>query len=52
MRALALGGWRGAALVHYETCRRLLAEELGVGPARETIALVESIRDGTFYDRL
>jgi DNA-binding SARP family transcriptional activator len=51
MRALALGGRRGAALVHYETGRRLLAEELDVEPTRETIALVENIRDGTFYDR-
>ena len=51
MRLLALGGQRGAALVQYETCRRLLAEELGVGPARETTALYESIRDGMFYDR-
>jgi len=51
MRLLALGGQRGAALVHYETCRRLLAEELDVEPARATTALDESIRDGTFYDR-
>jgi DNA-binding SARP family transcriptional activator len=51
MRLLALGGQRGAALVHYETCRRLLAEELDVEPARATTALYESIRDGTFYDR-
>jgi len=50
LRTLALGGQRGAALVHYETCRRLLAEELGVGPARETTALVESIRAGV-WDR-
>jgi hypothetical protein len=50
-RLLALGGQRGAALVHYETCRRLLAEELDVEPARATTALYESIRDETFYDR-
>ncbi len=47
MRALALGGRRVAALVQYQTCRRLLAVELGVEPARETTALVESIRDGS-----
>lgn len=33
MRALALAGQHSAALAQYETCRRLLAEELGVEPA-------------------
>jgi DNA-binding SARP family transcriptional activator len=47
MRTLALGGRRGAALAQYQTCRRLLAVELDVEPARETTALVESIRDGS-----
>jgi len=47
MRTLALGGRRVAALAQYETCRRLLAVELGVEPARETTALVASIRDGS-----
>jgi predicted ATPase/DNA-binding SARP family transcriptional activator len=47
MRTLALGGRRVAALVQYQTCRRLLAAELDVEPARETTALVESIRDGS-----
>ena len=47
MRLLALSGQRGAALAQYETCRRLLAEELGVEPAAETTALYEQIRDGT-----
>ncbi|MBI4321169.1 MAG: AAA family ATPase [Chloroflexi bacterium] len=46
MRLLALGGQRSAALAHYKTCCRLLADELGVEPARETTALYESIRDG------
>jgi DNA-binding SARP family transcriptional activator len=46
MRLLALSGQRGAALAQYETCRRLLAEELGVEPAQETTALYERIRDG------
>ncbi|MBN1658149.1 MAG: AAA family ATPase, partial [Anaerolineae bacterium] len=45
MRALALGGKRSAALAQYETCRRLLAEELAVDPAGETTALYEQIRD-------
>jgi DNA-binding SARP family transcriptional activator len=33
MRALALDGQRSAALAQYETCRRVLAEELGVEPS-------------------
>jgi predicted ATPase/DNA-binding SARP family transcriptional activator len=51
MRLLTLSGQRSAALAQYETCRRLLAEELGVEPARETIALYESIRDGRLGDK-
>jgi predicted ATPase/DNA-binding SARP family transcriptional activator len=47
MRMLALDGQRNAALTQYETCRRLLEEELGVEPERETTALYESLRDGT-----
>ena len=43
MRLLARNGQRSAALVQYEVCRRLLAEELGVEPAPETIALYEQI---------
>jgi DNA-binding SARP family transcriptional activator/predicted ATPase len=46
MRALALNNQRSAALAQYETCRRLLAEELGVEPAAETTRLYEQIRDG------
>jgi WD40 repeat protein/DNA-binding SARP family transcriptional activator len=46
MRLLALNGQRGVALTQYETCRRLLAEELGVEPAEETTRLYEQIRDG------
>ena len=46
MRVLALSGHRGAALVQYETCRQVLAEELGVEPEAETVALVGQIRDG------
>lgn len=45
MRALALNGQRSAALAQYETCCRLLKQELGVEPSRETTALYESIRD-------
>jgi DNA-binding SARP family transcriptional activator len=46
MRALALGGQRSAALAQYESCRRVLQQELGVEPARETTALYERIRQG------
>jgi predicted ATPase/DNA-binding SARP family transcriptional activator len=46
MRLLAYSDQRGAALAHYETCRRVLAEELGVEPAAETTRLYEQIRDG------
>ena len=47
MRLLALGGRRSEALAQYNTCRRLLAEELGVDPAEATTKLYEQIRDGT-----
>jgi predicted ATPase/DNA-binding SARP family transcriptional activator len=46
MWLMALSGQRSAALAQYETCRHLLAEELGVEPAQETTALYEQIRDG------
>jgi len=46
MRVLAYAGQRVAALAQYETCRRILAEDLGVEPAPETHALYERIRDG------
>jgi DNA-binding SARP family transcriptional activator len=36
MRALAAGGNRAEALVAYDRCRRLLVQELGVGPSVET----------------
>ena len=44
MRLLAGAGKRSAALAQYETCRRLLADELGVSPAPETTLLAEQIR--------
>lgn len=43
---LAAAGDRNAALTHFETCRRVLAAELGVEPDAETRALVERIRAG------
>lgn len=44
MRILAQGNQRSAALAQYETCRRILNDELGVEPAHETRALYERIR--------
>ena len=43
MRALFYSGQRAAALTCYESCRRVLAEELGVSPAGETVLLYERI---------
>jgi predicted ATPase len=45
MHLFAADGQRSAALTQYETCRRLLDEELGVEPSRETTALYEEIVD-------
>ena len=46
MRALALEGQYGAAIAQYETCRRVLADGLGVEPSSETRELYEEIRAG------
>jgi predicted ATPase/DNA-binding SARP family transcriptional activator len=46
MRALALSGERSAALAQYATCRRMLAAELGLEPAEETLALYRQIQRG------
>jgi predicted ATPase/DNA-binding SARP family transcriptional activator/Flp pilus assembly protein TadD len=46
MRLLALDGQRSAALAQYETCRRALAQELGIEPTDETVALYERILAG------
>ena len=45
MRALAQQGERAAAIAQYETCQRLLADELGIAPDAETRALYERICD-------
>lgn len=45
MRLLVRSGQRSAALVQYETCRRVLADVLGVEPDDETTTLYETIRD-------
>jgi DNA-binding SARP family transcriptional activator/predicted ATPase len=46
MRILAHTGQREAALAQYETCRRVLAEELDSAPQPETSALYEQLRAG------
>ena len=51
MALLAQNGRRSEALAQYEICRRLLAEELGVEPSAETVALVEQIKAGEMGSR-
>ncbi|MFZ5821224.1 MAG: ATP-binding protein [Chloroflexota bacterium] len=46
MRLLALSGQRSAALAQYESCRKVLKEELGVEPSDETRELYEQVRAG------
>jgi WD40 repeat protein/DNA-binding SARP family transcriptional activator len=46
MRLLALDGQRTTALAQYETCRRVLAEELGVKPSEATDLLYQQIEAG------
>jgi DNA-binding SARP family transcriptional activator len=46
MRMLALSGQRSAALTQFTQCRTILADELGVDPEAETLALYETIRTG------
>lgn len=51
MRLHALGGQPGAALAHYDACRRLLNDGLGALPSEETGRLAESIRNGDLLRR-
>jgi predicted ATPase/DNA-binding SARP family transcriptional activator len=44
MRLLGRSGQLNAALAHFSSCRQLLADELGVEPSTETLALYERIR--------
>ncbi len=48
MQGLAKNGQSGAALAQYETCRKLLLQELRLEPSAETQALAKTIREGTF----
>ncbi|MCO5203802.1 MAG: AAA family ATPase [Anaerolineae bacterium] len=46
MQLLVANGQTAGALTQYGRCRALLAEELGVTPSAETIALADAIRAG------
>ncbi|MBX3085598.1 MAG: tetratricopeptide repeat protein [Anaerolineae bacterium] len=46
MYMLAHTGQRSAALMQFETCRRLLADELGISPSSETASLYQKIQAG------
>lgn len=46
LRAYCRLGQRHAALEHYMRCEKVLAEELGVEPADETVALRQAIASG------
>lgn len=46
MRLYALNGQNSAAIHQYETCCRLLKNELGALPCEDTLHLVASIRNG------
>ncbi len=48
MRLFARSGYASRALAQYETCRRLLCDEVGVEPDAETITLAAQIRAGKF----
>jgi len=50
LRALMLSEGRNAALQHHQEFRQALADELGVEPDYETLALVEQIHAGTLAD--
>ncbi|HSL69004.1 MAG TPA: BTAD domain-containing putative transcriptional regulator, partial [Longimicrobiales bacterium] len=50
MRVLARADQRSAALDAYETCRRVLATELGLAPAVETVTLAEQIRAQALFE--
>ena len=50
MRLLALDGRRSEALAQYQTCRRMLDDELGVEPTIETRLLYRRIKAGRPLD--
>lgn len=52
MQLYALAGQRSAALIQYERCRRILADELRCAPEEATTALYRKIRDGELAPHL
>ena len=50
MQLLAASGKRSQALAHYDLCREILAEELGVSPSVETLTLYEQIKTGNLKE--
>lgn len=51
MQLLAATGQRSAALVQYDQCGTILADELGVEPEAATKDLYEQIRNGKFTEK-
>ena len=51
IRLLALNGQRGAAISQYDSCRRMLKQELGVLPEEETRSLAVQIQQGEMTPR-
>ena len=51
MQLLAASGKRSQALAQFDLCRELLAEELGVSPSAETLALYEQIKAGKLKEQ-
>ena len=51
MQLLALSGQRSAALAQYETCRQILAAELGATPSPQTQQLFEDLRSSAWPPR-
>ncbi len=52
IRLLALTGKRSAALVQYDSCRRILNAELGIAPTTATTTLYERIRDESWPEAI
>ncbi|MCP5098825.1 MAG: SARP family transcriptional regulator, partial [Chloroflexi bacterium] len=48
MRALAFSGQRNAALLRYDMCRQILADELGIQPTARTTRLYRKIEAGAY----
>ena len=51
MLNLARSGQRNTALAHFETCKRVLAEELDILPSAETVEAVRQIQAGAWDEQ-